>query len=164
MLKMKVMPFAAIILLMVILRTNLVQADGIENKECSITEDGDGKNFVYMNWLLLAVKYQRYSSPDDEAKWRVKPVNLGGKTYYELRNVERDKYMTGHKNKAVYGSNEPYSKSDDESTLWEINPADENVSVTIKNYKHGYLRLPKGSGSYVRLTSSSGNKWNFKCE
>ncbi|CAB3377799.1 Hypothetical predicted protein [Cloeon dipterum] len=165
MLKMKGMPLAAIILLMVILRTNCVQASGIENKECSITEDGDGKSFVYLNWLLLVVKYQRYSSPDDEAKWRVKPVKMGGKTYYELKNVERNKYMAGHKNKALYGTEDPYSQSDDESTLWEINPAETGVAVTIKNYKHKYfLRLPEGSSSYMRLSKQSVNKWNFKCD
>ncbi|XP_065345408.1 uncharacterized protein LOC135942969 [Cloeon dipterum] len=164
MLKMKVMPFAAIILLMIILRTNFVQADDIENKECSITEDGDGKSFVYLSSILLAAKYQRYSSPDKEAKWRIKPVKLGGKTYYELRNVKRDEYLTGHSNKGIYGSKKPYSKSDDESTLWEIKPADTDSPVTIKNYKHGYMALPKGSGSYMRLTSSSVNKWNLKCK
>jgi hypothetical protein len=147
---------------------NIAGPDILYDKECTISDSKNTRNQLYMTsfWTGRIVSYKKFSKPEKEAKWIISPVNTGGKTFYEFKNVDRKTYIAPFSSKGkVSGNFEKFSKSDKTNTLWTIDPPQQGVPVYIKNYKGQFLNQPENSDkSHVRLSDTKTTQWVINCK
>jgi hypothetical protein len=136
-------------------------------KECTISDAKNTRNRLYMTtfWTGRMVSYKRFSKSKKEAKWLISPVKTAGKTFFEIKNVDRKTYIAPFSSKGrVAGNFEKFSKSDKTNVLWTIDPPKQGVPVYIKNYKGQYLNQPKKSGKKrVNLSNTKRTMWIINC-
>jgi hypothetical protein len=136
-------------------------------KECTISDSKNMRNQVYMTsfWTGRLVGYKRFGKPEKKGKWFIHPVNTGGKTYFEFKNVDRKTYIAPFLSKGrVAGNYDQFSKTEKTNTLWSMDPPKQGIPVSIKHYKGLYMNQPDGSGNRVHLSSSKRTKWVINCK
>lgn len=136
-------------------------------KECTIADSKNARNQLYMTsfWKGRLVSYKKFNTPKKQAKWVISPVKTGGKTFFELKNVDRKTYMAPFKSKGrVSGNFQKFSKTSKTNVLWTIDPPKQGVPVSIKNYRGMFLNQPKSSGKKrVKLSRKRKTQWIIRC-
>jgi hypothetical protein len=106
------------------------------------------------------------------SKWNINKLTLEGYTFYEIFNRQYETYLINYyytEQWMVTGTQKNHAASGKRDTLWQIEPAQLNVPVTIKHAVTGsYLTVPRGSfavrKAYLASTPvGEDSKWKIIC-
>lgn len=132
-------------------------------KVCTISNAKASSYQVYMKsmWKGFRVAYSRKTKKS--SKWILTPVQVAGKTYFEIYNELRKTYM-GASTRTASGNNQNHEKSDSTKTLFTIDPPSQNVPVDIKSFKGKFMNEPTSfKKTSVAMETKKKTQWVIKC-
>jgi hypothetical protein len=140
-------------------------SDPFELRVCTIHYPGLKKMQLYIKNFFSGrkISVKRFDRDDNDARWLIQPVVVGGKKYFEIKN-KQTKTAIGIKGDSLNGNFGLYSKTGSLQTLWELNPAKPSNKVTIKNAGNGKYLLPSRNDGSPAKFGSSATPWSITCD